>query len=63
MKNSKDYLNAFKSVLASFLGVQSYKNYEKDAQTKSFFPFILMAIIMTLLFVVGIYLVVNFVIL
>ncbi len=63
MKNKKNYAGVLKSVLASFLGVQSFKNYEQDAQSNSFLPYIIVGILTTIVFVLGIYLVVNFVIL
>ena len=55
----KHWLLIVKSVLASFIGVQSQNQYEKDAQLPSFLPFLIVGIIMTILLVVTIYLAVN----
>lgn len=48
-------LQVFSSVLASFIGVQSNKNRERDFQQGRFSHFIIAGIILTLVFVLLVY--------
>jgi hypothetical protein len=59
MNTFQHWLGIVKSVLASFLGVQSQANYVKDAEKPSFFPFIIVGVVMVVLLIVSVWLVVN----
>jgi hypothetical protein len=52
-------LEVVKSVLASFFGVQSNKNRERDFQQGSPAQFIIVGLILTILFIVGMVLIVK----
>jgi hypothetical protein len=52
-------LDVIKSVLASFFGVQSNKNRERDFQQGSPAQFIIVGLILTILFIVGMILIVK----
>ncbi len=52
-------LEVVKSVLASFFGVQSNKNRERDFQQGSPAQFIIVGLILTILFIVGMILIVK----
>lgn len=56
-----EFLGALKSVMAAFVGVQKKKNLEEDFSKKSAAPFIVAGLLMGLLFVVGVYSVVQLV--
>lgn len=49
------YLGIVKSVLASFLGVQSHNQYAKDAASSSFVPFIVVGVIMVIILILSIW--------
>jgi len=49
-----EFLNAIKSVMAAFIGVQKKKNLEEDFTKKSATPFIIAGLLMVVLFVVAI---------
>lgn len=48
------------SVLAAFFGVQSRRNYEQDFSSDSFWPYVLMGLVLALAFIAGVYLLVQF---
>lgn len=50
-----------KSVLAGAIGVQSDKNREEDFQSASIWPFVIGGVVFTLLFVVGLIILVKLV--
>jgi len=50
-----ELFSAFKSVMAAMLGVQNSKNHREDFSKKSATPFIVVGIVMTVLFVLGVY--------
>ena len=52
-------MDVVKSVLASFFGVQSNKNRERDFQQGSPAQFIIVGLILTILFIVGMILIVK----
>lgn len=52
-------LDVVKSVLASFFGVQSDKNRERDFQYGSPAQFIIVGLVLTILFIVGMLVVVK----
>ncbi len=52
-------LEVVKSVLASFFGVQSEKNRQRDFQQGSPAQFIIVGLILTVLFIVGMILIVK----
>jgi uncharacterized membrane protein YidH (DUF202 family) len=54
------WVGIVKSVFASLIGVQSQKQYEKDANTPSIVPFIAVGIVMVALFVITLWVLVNF---
>ena len=54
-----EFLNAIKSVMAAFIGVQKKKNLEADFSKKSATPFIVAGLLMAVVFVVSIYTVVQ----
>lgn len=47
------------SVFAAFFGVQSSRNHEHDFSSGKFWPYLLMAIILGLVFIAGVYLLVQ----
>ncbi|MFT5282100.1 MAG: ABC-type arginine transport system permease subunit [Yoonia sp.] len=51
----KRWLGVVKSVMASFIGVQSQSQYAKDASGSSFVPFIVVGVIMVILLVLSIW--------
>lgn len=55
--------NVFRSVLASFLGVQSRRRHDADfsAADRNPWPYILVGLVMTLLFILGVVMVVRLV--
>lgn len=59
MEFIKRWLSIVKSVLASFLGVQSQSQYVKDANMPSVVPFIVVGVVMVIVFVVSLWLFVN----
>ena len=50
-----EFFNAIKSVLAAFIGVQKSNNLREDFSKKTAMPFIVAGILMTLLFIIGVY--------
>ncbi|MEE9327720.1 MAG: DUF2970 domain-containing protein [Cocleimonas sp.] len=56
-----EYLRAIKSVLFAMIGVQKKKNLREDFSKSSATPFIIIGIIMTLLFILAVWGVVQFV--
>lgn len=61
LKVTMEYLKVFKSVLSAMIGVQNKKNLEEDFSKSSATPFIIVGIIMTLVFIVAIWFVVQLV--
>lgn len=59
MKYFTYWMGIVRSVFASLIGVQSQKQYEKDANSSSIVPFIAVGIIMVALFVVTLWVLVN----
>lgn len=55
-----EFWNAFKSVMAAFMGVQKADNLRADFSKKTAMPFIVVGIVMTILFVLAIYGVAKF---
>jgi len=56
-----EFLNAIKSVMAAFVGVQKKKNLEEDFAKSSATPFIIAGLLMALVFVLVVYGVVQIV--
>jgi len=56
-----EYFKIIKSVLFAMIGVQKRKNLEEDFSKQSVIPFIIAGILMTIVFVLTIWLVVQFV--
>lgn len=56
-----EFLNAIKSVMAAFVGVQKKKNLEEDFAKSSATPFIVAGLLMVVVFVVVVYSVVQLV--
>ena len=54
-----EYLNAIKSVMAAFIGVQKKENLIEDFNKKSATPFIVAGVLMAVIFVVSVYTVVQ----
>jgi hypothetical protein len=54
-----EFLRAIKSVMLAMIGVQKSKNLKEDFSKKSAMPFIVAGIIMTLVFILSIWAVVN----
>jgi len=50
-----EYLRVIKSVLSAMIGVQKKKNLEEDFSKSSATPFIVVGIIMTLLFILAVW--------
>ncbi|MGH1460880.1 MAG: DUF2970 domain-containing protein [Neptuniibacter sp.] len=48
------------SVLAAFFGVQTRKNYQHDFASGRYWPYIFVAVLVTLIFIGGVYLLVQF---
>ncbi|MBF7073767.1 DUF2970 domain-containing protein [Glaciecola sp. MH2013] len=59
LRRTSSILSVVKSVLASFLGVQSQKKYEEDFAEPSPLPFIITGVVLVLLFVLSLILLVN----
>lgn len=59
MNKVKQWLRIVKSVMASFIGVQTQSNYDKDANMRSFVPFIVVGLIMAVVFVLTVWTLVN----
>jgi len=56
-------LQAFKSVIASFVGVQSKENHERDAMSdENLVPIIAVGIILAIILHVGIYVIVKLIV-
>ena len=55
-----EFLKVLKSVMSAMIGVQKKSNLEEDFSKKSATPFIIAGIIMTLAFIVTIWVVVQF---
>lgn len=53
------FIDVVKSVLASFFGVQSDKNRERDFQQGSPMQFIVVGLVLTILFIIGMIVVVK----
>lgn len=53
------FIDVVKSVLASFFGVQSDKNRERDFQQGSPAQFIVVGLVLTILFIIGMIVVVK----
>ncbi len=58
-ENKPNILDVFKSVLASFFGVQSDANRKRDFQQGSPAQFIIVGLILTIVFIVGMILIVK----
>lgn len=56
------YLGVIKSVLASFFGVQSSSQYQKDADSPSFVPFVVVGVLMTVILILSIVFIVSLVV-
>lgn len=56
-----EFLRVIKSVLSAMIGVQKKKNLQEDFSKSSATPFIIAGIIMTLLFILAVWAVVQFV--
>ncbi len=54
------FFKVLKSVMSAMIGVQKKKNLEEDFSKSSALPFILAGIIMTLVFIISIWAVVQF---
>ncbi len=54
-----EFLNAIKSVLSAMIGVQKADTLREDFSKKTAMPFIVAGIVMTILFVLGVYTVVK----
>ncbi len=55
-----EYLRIIKSVLSAMIGVQKKKNLKEDFSKSSATPFIIVGIVMTLLFILAVWGVVQF---
>ena len=55
-----EFLRVIKSVMSAMIGVQKKKNFEEDFSKNSATPFIIAGIIMTLLFIITVWGVVQF---
>lgn len=53
------WLGIVRSVMAGFFGVQSQRQYVKDASTFSIIPFIIVGVIMVFIFILSIWFGVN----
>ena len=51
------------SVLSSFIGIQSNKNRERDFKSSSAYYFIFFGLAITLIFIISLYIFVNFILL
>lgn len=56
-----EFLNAIKSVMAAFVGVQKKKNLEEDFAKSSATPFIMAGLLMAVVFVLVVYSIVQLV--
>ena len=54
-----EFLRAIKSVMSAMIGVQKKKNLEEDFSKKSAMPFIVAGILMTLVFIMTVWVVVK----
>ena len=54
-----EFLNAIKSVFAGMIGIQKADNLREDFSKKSAMPFIVAGILMTVMFVLGVYTIVK----
>ena len=54
-----EFLRAIKSVMAAMIGVQKKKNLEEDFSKTTAMPFIVAGILMTLVFILAVWAVVN----
>ncbi len=54
-----EFLSAIKSVMSAMIGVQKKKNLEEDFSKKSAMPFIVAGILMTLVFIIAVWVVVK----
>ncbi|WP_299877764.1 DUF2970 domain-containing protein [uncultured Cocleimonas sp.] len=54
-----EFLRAIKSVMSAMIGVQKKKNLEEDFSKTTAMPFIIAGIIMTIVFILAVYAVVN----
>ena len=54
-----EFLRAIKSVMSAMIGVQKRKNLEEDFSKTTAMPFIVAGIIMTLVFIIAVWAVVN----
>ena len=54
-----EFLSAIKSVMAAMIGVQKSDTLKEDFSKKTAMPFIVAGIIMTVLFVLGVYAIVK----
>ncbi len=54
-----EFLRAIKSVMSAMIGVQKRKNLEEDFSKSTAMPFIVAGIIMTLVFIIAVWAVVN----
>ncbi len=56
-----ELIRVFKSVMSAMIGVQKKENLKEDFSKSSATPFIIVGIVMTLLFIIAVWLVVQFV--
>ncbi|MDC3386091.1 DUF2970 domain-containing protein [Gammaproteobacteria bacterium] len=61
-KNKLSLVRVIFSILASFIGVQSSKNRERDFKSNNPVYFIVTGIIMTIIFIISLYLIVKLVV-
>jgi len=54
-----EFLRTIKSVMSAMIGVQKKKNLEEDFSKTTAMPFIVAGIIMTIVFILAVYAVVN----
>jgi len=54
-----EFLRAIKSVMSAMIGVQKKKNLEEDFSKATAMPFIVAGIIMTIVFILAVWAVVN----
>ena len=54
-----EFLRVIKSVMSAMIGVQKRKNLEEDFSKTTAMPFIVAGIIMTLVFIIAVWAVVN----
>ncbi len=56
-----ELIRVFKSVMSAMIGVQKKENLKEDFSKSSATPFIIVGIVMTLFFIIAVWLVVQFV--